>query len=177
MSYWGLNRWLLGRGRLRGCGRLCLGLLYCRHGRLLLQGGLLSQQLLLVQGCGRWRLLRLLLWRLLVEVLYQLLLGASLGHHRELGNCWLLSCWVYCLKLWSLGLLWWLVQRACWRLWLWLCLWLRRLLWLRLRLLLEEELLLVLGCGLGLSGQALGWSGRCLLWGGRSLWLLGLRLW
>lgn len=175
MSYWGLNRWLLHRGRLWGCSRLHLGLLDCCHSLLLLQGSLLSQQLLLMQGCGQLLLLLLLwLWRLwlLVEVLYQLLLGASLGHHRELGNCWLLGCWVYCLKLLRLGLLlrWWRRLR----------LRLRLLLLLRLRLrllLLEEELLLVLGRGLGLSGQDLGWSRRCLLWSGRSLCLLGLSLW
>lgn len=148
MSYWGLNlRWLLGRGRLH------LRLLHGRHGGLLLR-----EQLLLV---------------LLVQALHQWLLRAPLGHHRELGSRWLLGCWVYCLKLLSLGLLLWLllVKRARgllrrgWGLRLWL------------RLLLEEELLLVLGGGLGLGGQPLSWSGRWLLCGGWSLWLLRLGLW
>lgn len=81
-----------------GGGRLGL-LSRCRHRRcrgLLLQGGLLSQQLLLVQARGQ--LLLLLLLRL-VEVLHQLRLRASLRHHRELGDGWLLGGCVYCLKL------------------------------------------------------------------------------
>ena len=49
-----------------------------------------------MQGCGQLLLLLLLL---LVEVLYQLLLRASLGYHGELSNHWLLSCRMYCLKL------------------------------------------------------------------------------
>jgi len=51
-----------------------------------------------------------------------------------------------------------------------------RLLRRRRRRLLEEELRLVLGRGLGRSGQSLDGSGRRLLWGGWSLGLLGLRL-
>ena len=72
-----------------------MGLRYGRRCRLLLQGSLLSQQLLLMQGCGQLLLLLLLL----VEVLYQLLLRASLRYHGELSDHWLLGCWVYCLKL------------------------------------------------------------------------------
>jgi hypothetical protein len=68
--------------------------LRCHHSGLLLQGRLLSHQLLGMQRCGQ-----LLLLLLLVEVLYQLLLRASLGCHRELRDRWLRGCWVYCLKL------------------------------------------------------------------------------
>lgn len=154
LSYWGLNRGLLGRGRLRGCGRGCGGL---RSGG----GGLLGQQLRLVQARGQRRLLRLL-----VEVLDQGLLRASLGRHGERGDRGLLGCGVYGLKLLGLGLglrrrL--LVERARGLLG-------RRLLGRRLLLgrLLEEERLLVLRCGLRRS--------RRLLRGRGSLGLLGLRL-
>lgn len=93
LSYWGLNRRLLGRGRRRGCGGRRLGLLSGRCGGLLGHGGLLSQQLLLVQARGQLRRL------LLVEVLCQRRLGAALRHHRELGEGRLLGGWVCCLKL------------------------------------------------------------------------------
>lgn len=87
----GSYRGLLGRGRLRGCGRGCGGL---RRGG----GGLLGQQLRLVQARGQRRLLRLL-----VEVLDQGLLRASLGRHGERGDRGLLGCGVYGLKLSTSG--------------------------------------------------------------------------
>jgi len=99
-----------------------------------------------------------------------------LRHHRELGEGRLLGGWVCCLKLLGLGLLLLLlVKRARGLLGRWRLL-LGRLLRRRRRRLLEEELRLVLGRGLGRSGQSLDGSGRRLLWGGWSLGLLGLRL-